>query len=105
MRAWRRRHPGCCTAEHRWGLVPRELHDHRVVNPRLPHVSVNGIAQIMKTEVYYACLQAGINKSLLNLLEGFPPIREDSVVIQGSDPPSNFQYIISPPAKEDNPWL
>ena len=85
--------------------MPRELHDHRLVNPRLPHVGVKGMAQIMKPEVDYSRLPAGISKSLLDLLEKFSPIREASLVIQGSDPPSNFQYIISLTAKEDNPWL
>jgi hypothetical protein len=85
--------------------VPRKLHDHRVVNPRLPHVGVEGMAQIMKPEVDYSCLTTGIGKSLLDLLEGFSPVREDSIVIQGSYPPGNSQYIISPTAKEDNPWL
>jgi len=60
------------------------------------------MAPVVKPEVDYFCLQAGINKSLLDLLEGLSPIREDSVVIQGSAPTSNFNYIISPPAKEDN---
>jgi hypothetical protein len=67
--------------EHRWGLVPRELHDHRVVNPPLPHVSDEGRAQIMKPEVGYSGLSAGIVKSLLDLLERFSPVRKDSVVI------------------------
>jgi hypothetical protein len=91
--------------EHQWGLMPRELHDYRVVNPRLPHVCSAGVAQIMKAEVGYARLPAGIGKGLLNFLEGFSPLGEDPIMLQGSNPAGQRQYIISPIAKEDNPWL
>ena len=85
--------------------MPCELHDHRVVNPRLPYIGVEGMAQIMKPEVDDSCFTAGIGKSLFALLEGFSPIREDLVVLQRSDPPNDFQYTISLIAKEDNSWL
>ena len=96
---------GVVPLEHRWGFVLRELHNHRVVNSLLPQVGDEGMAPNMTPEVDYSCFTAGIAQSLLDLLEGFSLIGEDSVMIQGPDPPRDFQYIISPIAKEDHPGL
>ena len=63
------------------------------------------MVQIMKPAVDYPRLPAGMGKRLLDPLEGFSPEGADSVVIRGWDQPSGFHYIISPAAKEDNPWL
>lgn len=37
--------------EHGRRLVPRELHDHRLVHPRFAHIGVKGVAQIVKPEI------------------------------------------------------
>lgn len=85
--------------------MPRELHDYRVVNPRRPHVCREDVALILKADVGYAPLPAGIGKGLLTLLEGLAPIGEEPIMLQGSNPASHHLYIISTIAKEDNLWL
>jgi hypothetical protein len=91
--------------EHRWGLVPGKLHDHRLVHTCFAHVSVEGVAKIMEPEVGYFCLSTGTCKGLLDLLEGLSPISKNPIMIQRSDLADLFQYNISLIAKEDNPWL
>jgi hypothetical protein len=91
--------------EHQRCLVPREFHDDRVVNSRLPGVGIEGVAEIMKLEFDYSRLPAGIDYSLLVFLKAFLPIREWKVMIKESDLPGNNLFIISLIAKEDNPRL
>jgi hypothetical protein len=72
-----------------------------LIDACLPHVGVEGMAQIMKPEVNYSCLPASTCKGLLDLLEGASPLRENPVMIQRSDLANCFHYIIRLIAKED----
>ena len=90
---------GVVPLEHRWGLAPRKLHDHWVVNLRLPHVDVAGTAQIMKPEVDDSCLPAGIDNSLLDLLEGFSLISQDVGGDPGIGPSQRFSIYHKPDGK------
>jgi hypothetical protein len=51
--------------------MPRELHNYRMIDSRLPHVGVEDMVQIVKPEADHSYLTTGIAKSLLDL-RGFP---------------------------------
>jgi hypothetical protein len=81
---------GIILLEHRRRLVAGELHDYRLVNTRLTHISNEGVAQVMKSEVIYLRLPAGIGKSLLDLLEGRPSVSKDPVMPRNRTLPASF---------------
>ncbi len=66
---------GVVLVEHGGRFVAGELHDDRGVSPCRLDVDIEGVAEIMESEVFNACLLTSINGSLADPLERLAFIR------------------------------